>query len=93
MYVNGNNLMYFDSFGIGHIPKEKKIKKSKNSLEKKNIITNIYRIKAYDLIMCGYFGIEFIDFMLIVKKVLNYTIIFSLNEYQINDKIILKYYQ
>ena len=43
--------------------------------------------------MCGYFGIEFIDFMLIVKKVLNYTIIFSLNKYQINDKIILKYYQ
>ena len=43
--------------------------------------------------MCGYFCIEFIDFMLIVKKVLNYTIIFSLNEYQINDKIILKYYQ
>ena len=34
-YVNGNNLIYFDSFGIGHIPKEKKNKKSKNSLETK----------------------------------------------------------
>ena len=70
--------------------KKKKIKKFTGD---KNIITNIYRIKAYDLVMCGYFCIEFIDFMLIVKKVLNYTIIFSLNEYQINDKIILKYYQ
>ena len=22
LYVNGNNIMYFDSFGVGHIPKE-----------------------------------------------------------------------
>ena len=30
----------------------------------KNILTNIYKIQAYDLIMCGYFCIGFIDFML-----------------------------
>ena len=22
LYVNGNNIMYFDSFAVGHIPKE-----------------------------------------------------------------------
>ena len=22
LYVNGNNIMYFDRFGVGHIPKE-----------------------------------------------------------------------
>ena len=38
-YVNGNNIIYFDSFGVEHIPKE--IKKSIGS---KNIITKIYRI-------------------------------------------------
>ena len=39
-YVNGNNIIYFDSFGVEHIPKE--IKKSIGS---KNIITKIYRIR------------------------------------------------
>ena len=70
---------------------KKKKKKIKKIIGDKNIITNIYRIQAYDLIMCGYFSIEFIDFMLIVKKVLNYTFRFSLNEYQNND--LLKYFQ
>ena len=34
----------------------------------KNIKTNIYRVQAYDSIMCGYFCIGFIDFMLKVKS-------------------------
>ena len=29
----------------------------------KKIITNIFRIQAYDSIMCGYFCIGFINFM------------------------------
>ena len=70
---------------------KKKKKKIKKIIGDKNIITNIYRIQAYDLIMCGYFSIEFIHFLLIVKKVLNYTFRFSLNEYQNND--LLKYFQ
>ena len=40
-YVNGNNIIYFYSFGIEHIPKE-----LKKLLGNKNIITNIYRIQA-----------------------------------------------
>ena len=32
--------------------------------------------------MCGYFCNEFIDFMLKVKSLLEYTNLFSLNEYQ-----------
>ena len=59
LYLNGNNVMYFESFRVGHIPKEtKKLKGNKN------IITKIYRIQAHHLIRCGYFCIEFIDFML-----------------------------
>ena len=46
-------------FGVEHIPKEIKV-----SLHNKNIITNIFRIQAHNSIMCGYFCIGFIDFML-----------------------------
>ena len=54
-------------------------------------MTNIYRIQAYNSIMCGYFCIGFIDFMLKGQSFLDYTNLLSSNEY--NDKIILKYFQ
>ena len=59
----------------------------------KNFIRNIYRIQESDSIMCGYFCIWFIDFMLKGKNLLDYTNLFCLNEYKKNDKIILKYFQ
>ena len=43
--------------------------------------------------MFGYLRIGFIDFMLKVKSLLDYTNLFSPNEYETNDKIILKYFQ
>ena len=43
--------------------------------------------------MCGYFCIGFIDFMLKAKSLLEYTKLFSPNEYQKNEKIILKDFQ
>ena len=43
--------------------------------------------------MCGYFGIRFIDLILEVKISLDYTSLFSPNEYEKNDKTILKYFQ
>ena len=57
-----------------NIPKE-----IKKIIGNKNIITNIYRIQAYDLIMCGYFCTGFVDFMLKGKSLLNYTNLFSRN--------------
>ena len=53
LYLLNNDVTYFDSFGIEHIPKE--IIKLINN---KNIKTNIFRIQAYDSIMCGYFCIQ-----------------------------------
>ena len=88
LYVNGIDIIYFDSFGVEHIPKE-----IKKFIGNKNIITNIYRIQAYNSIMCGYFCIGFIDFMLKGKSLLDYTNLFSPNDYEKNDKIILKYFQ
>ena len=43
--------------------------------------------------MCGYFCIGFIDSMLKGKSLLDYTILFSPNGYEKNDKIILKYFR
>ena len=62
LWVNNNNVTYFDSFGVEHIPKE-----IKKFIKGKNIKTNIFRIQACDSIMCGYFCIGFIDFMLAGK--------------------------
>ena len=66
-------------------------KKLKNSQETK--ISKIYRIQPYDSIMGGYFCIEFIDFMLKGKSLLDYTNLFYPNEYEMNEQIILKYSQ
>ena len=82
LYVNVQNVTYFDSFGVEHIPKE---------IE--NITTNIYRIQAYDSIMCVYFCIGFIDFMIKGKSLIDYTNFSSPNNYENNDKVILKYFQ
>ena len=43
--------------------------------------------------MCGYFYVGFIDFMLKDKSLLEYTNLFSEDEYEKNDNIILKYFQ
>ena len=43
--------------------------------------------------MCGYFSIGFINFMLKGKSLLDYTNLFSPNDYEKNDKIVLKYFQ
>ena len=70
---NNNNVTYFGSFGVEHIPKEI-IKFIKN----RNIKTNIFRIQAYDSIMCGYFCTEFIYFMFKGKNWLDIRIFFHL---------------
>ena len=77
LYVNGNNIIYFESFGVEHVPKE-----IRRTIGNKNMITNIYRIQAYDLILCRYSCIGFIDFMLKSKSFLDYTNLFSPNDYK-----------
>ena len=59
----------------------------------KNMITNICRVQAYNSMMCRYFCTGFIDFMLNGKSLLEYTNLFSRNDYEKNDKIILKFFQ
>ena len=88
-YNDNNSVIYFDSFGVEHIPKE--ITAFINNTNEKNIKTNIFRIQAYNL-MCGYFCIGFIDFMLAGKTLTEYTNLFSPNNFKKNDSIILNYF-
>ena len=87
LYVKNNDITYFDSFGVEHIPKEI-IKFIKN----KNIKTNIFRIQAYDSIMCGYFCIGFINLMLKGKILTEYTNLFLPSDFTKNDDMILNYF-
>ena len=84
LYVNNKTVTYFNSFGIEHIPKE-----VKKFIGSRNIISNIYRIQNYDSIMCGYFRIGFIDYMFRGKSLTDYTNLFSPNNFNKNDDIIL----
>ena len=95
---NNNNVIYFDYFGVEHIPKEIRAfinnnnNNNNNNDNNKNIKTNIFRIQAYDSIMSGYFCIGFIDFMLAGKTLTEYTNLFSTNNFKKNDSIILNYF-
>ena len=88
LFCNKNEVVYFGSFGVEHVPKE--IKKFINN---KNIIAKIFRIQANDSVMCGYFCIGFIDFMLADKKLTDYTNLFSPYDFKKNDNIILLYFK
>ena len=61
LYLNTKTVTYFDSFGVEHIPIE--IKKFINN---KNIVANIFRIQAYDSVMCGYFFV--LDLLILFLK-------------------------
>ena len=82
--MNNNDATYFDSFGVEHIPKG-----IKTFINNKNIKKNIFRIQAYNSVMCGYFRIGFIDFMFKRRTLTKYTNLFSPNNFEKNDDIIL----
>ena len=83
MYVQNNDVTYFESFGVEHIPKE-----IKTFIGNKNIKTNIFRIQEYDLMMCRY-CIGFINHILAGKTLIEFTNLFSPNNFKKNDDIIL----
>ena len=86
--MNNNDVTYFNSFRVEHIPNE-----IKTFVKNKNIKTNIFRIQAYDSAMCGYFCIGFIDFMFKGKTLTEYTNLFSPYDFKKNDNIILSYFK
>ena len=83
LYILNNDVSYFDSFGVEHVPKE-----IKAFIANKIIKTNIFRIQVYDSIMCVYFFIGFIDFMLVGKTLTNFTNLFSPNNFKKKETMI-----
>ena len=87
-FVRKSKIVYFDSFGVEHIPEE-----IKKFIGNKNIKANIYCVQANDSVMCGYFCIGSIDFMLAGKTLTNYTALFSPHDFDKNDQIIPSYFK
>ena len=88
LFCNRNKIVYFDSFGVEHVPEE-----IKEFIGNKNIKANIFRVQANDSVMCGYFCIGFIDFILAGKKLTGYTKFFSPHDFKKNYNIILSYFK
>ena len=88
MYAKNNEVIYFDSFGVEHVPKE-----IKRFIGHKDIKTNIFRIQANNSIIFGCFCIGFIDFMFANMNLINFTSLFSPYDFKKNDKIILTYFK
>ena len=84
LYAKKNEVIYFDSFGVEHVPKE-----VKRFIGHKVIKTNIFRMQAYNSMKCGYFCIGFIDFMFTNKTLIDFTSLSSPYDFEKNDKIIL----
>ena len=76
------------NIGVEHIPEE-----IKEFIRNKNIKANIFWIQENNSIMCGYFCIGFIAFMLAGKKLTDYTNLFSPHDFKKNDNKILSYFK
>ena len=83
LLVKPKYTVYFDSFGVEHIPKE-----INKFISNKEIKANIFRLQAYDSIMCGYFYIEFINYMFDGKSLIDFASLFSPHDFKKNDQII-----
>ena len=70
LYVNDNmhtsTALVFNSF-----------KRNKKNIGNKNIRTNLFKIQTYESIMCGYFCIEFIEFIFKDESMTDFTNLFS----------------
>ena len=88
LFCKKSEIVYFDSFSVEHIPEE-----IKEFIGNKNIKANIFLVQANNSVMCGYFCIGFIDFMLAGKKLTDFTTLFSPYDFDKNDSIILRFFK
>ena len=87
IFMKNNEVIYFDSFGVEYIPKE-----IIKFIGNKNIKSNIFRIQDDHSIMCGYFCILFIEYVLNNKTLTDFTNLFSPWDFKKNDEIIKIYF-
>ena len=88
LFCNRNEIVYFDSIGVEHVPE-----KVKKFVANKNIIINIFPVQEKNSVMCGYFCIGFIDFMLVGKNLTVFMNFFSPHDFEKNYEIILCYFK
>ena len=88
LFIDRNTAVYFGSFEIGYIPKE-----VWNRIRDKSITHNIFRIQDNKSVMCGFYCIPFIEYILSGRTLLDLTNLFSLNDYKRNDRKIYKYFK
>ena len=97
LFVKPKYTVYFDIFCIEHIPKEInkfiRFQEIGSAVGNNNIKSNIFRIQAYDSIMCVYFCIKFINYMLKGKTLLDYTNLFSHSDFKNNDQVIKRIFK
>ena len=88
LFCNRSEMVYFDSFSVEHVPDD-----IKEFIGNKNTIANIFRVQANNPVLCGYFSIELIDFMLADKKLTDFTKMFSPDDFKKNEDIIPSYFK
>ena len=88
IFVKKDEMIYFDSFGVEYIPKE-----IMEKIGNKNIKTSIFRIQDNNSIMCGYFCILFIEYLLNNKTLTDFINLFNPWNFKKNDQIIKRYFQ
>ena len=86
LFADRSTAVYFDSFGIEYIPQE-----VLNKIKDKSITHNIFSIQGNESIMCGFYCITFIEYMLAGKTLLNCT--YLSNNGKKNDKATYKYFK
>ena len=80
---NNNDIFIFDSFGIGHIPKN-----IYDIYKKFNIIINIYRIQRINSNLCGLFCVLFCLYKVNSKnKFIEFLNLFNVNDYMKNELV------
>ena len=77
------NIFIFDSFGVGHIPKN-----IYNIYKNFNIITNIHRIQHINSNLCGLFCVLFCLYKVNTKnKFIEFLNMFNINDFIKNELV------
>ena len=88
LFCNRNEVVYLNSFGVEHVPEE-----IKEFIGDENVKANIFQVQGNNSVICGYFCIGFIGFMLAGKELTDYKNLFSPYHFKKNDNIILSYFK
>ena len=81
--MDRNKAVCIDSFRINYIPQP-----VLNKIKDESTTQNIFRLQDNQSIMCEFYYIPFIEYILVGKTLLGYTNLFSPNKYKKNDKVI-----